>query len=139
MPAHDHLQPQQLRMFMRADEIMGSTTPGDFPDAADSGQWAIKEHDSRSRPENPMSSPFGGGRSLRASIEAEGVHDPVEIQHRSSQPKPILVNGHHRVATERSLDKGRYLPVEHSEVKERAPHVMPDAPPPSDTPRKFVM
>jgi hypothetical protein len=108
MPANDHLQPEQLKMFMSANEIMGShkPNPADFEDdASDEEGWERKSAEA-------MES------GVYESIEREGVRDPVNLYTKypdKTTPKreQRIGNGHHRVAVMNDLDPDELMPVLH--------------------------
>jgi len=118
------LNPNQLRMFMRPDEIRSETWPADYDPRLDGpgeeGQinmWREKSS------ENWIS-------DMDLEVEKEGVKTPVTIMHNNpgwagdpvgarASGKPLLANGHHRVQAARvaELNKGKayYVPVVHSD------------------------
>jgi hypothetical protein len=107
MTAADHLQPQQLQMFMRPSEMrqMDRFEFGDMIDyTSESAMMRDKLTDAR---EN----------GLTRSIREKGVRDPVLIAH--DRVGPVLFNGHHRFAVQDRRERAgieTYLPVEHDDI-----------------------
>lgn len=116
MSASDHLHPQQLRLFMQADELM------DLP-AGDSRYfgWSMND-DEGLRDRKIMESQEPRYResphktiSLEDSIRQEGVLDPVELEFTSPRGGPMLSNGHHRVAVAHKINPKSWVPVEYDD------------------------
>lgn len=115
------LNPNQLKMFMRPDEIKGATFPGDkFEGQSTREMWEGKEE---------TNTQYG----MAERVVREGVHEPVTIVHgpdgplhatspyeAEAQDKPVLADGHHRVQAaayaERNGVKESYVPVEHTDM-----------------------
>ena len=111
MAASDHLNPNQLRLFMQAKELMDLTsghTEGinqDYlPYSQSPGVYRQKLAESKVRPK------IGQG-SLHESIQESGVKVPVRI--RTHEGKEQINDGHHRIAAANDIDPEMYLPVEY--------------------------
>ena len=105
---------RQLPMFMTAHELKTDVTPGDFK-ASHYGvpqnvndMWSKKHRESTER-------------GLHDSIRKKGVSTPVDVW--QYDDKPILADGHHRVATAHTISPNYLLPVEHTE-RQRGPYAM---------------
>jgi hypothetical protein len=121
--AHDHLNRQQfvqLPMLMMARELAHHYHPADLlADETPHDLWHAKigeamEDDSG----HPVAHRSSGQGSLYESIRTHGVIRPVAVQDPQSAPrgeKPLLWNGHHRVAVAHHLNPRSLLPVEHHE------------------------
>lgn len=119
MAAKDHLQGEQLRMFMRPHEIKGMIGSSEDmfhlhnPDLTEEEQkqqetmpnlWAFKRHH------------WGPWEKLQKSVEKEGVENPIEVKIPS---RPFFTyrmrEGHHRVLAaemaEEATNKEYYVPI----------------------------
>jgi len=99
-------QPQQLKMFMSPRELLASIDyMGD-----DSGTDPTLESIAKSR---VMKGKIADAKAdgLTKRIAAEGVKKPVDVSH--NQFGAYLVNGHHRLAVQASLDPDRLMPIMH--------------------------
>jgi hypothetical protein len=127
MPANDHLQHEQLAMFMTPSEVKGYATPGDFAHDYQEQGWDRKLAESKM----PMGArdEWGGpqhGAGVYDSVAKSGVKTPVEVYHTLgtpyTDPAKVLVNGHHRVAAAHDIEesgKETYIPVTHEDITSR--------------------
>ncbi len=137
MSSSDRLNPQQLQMFMPARELHNLIV--DYPD--DPGEDVIQRSliESRVRRISPGQSENLGvkeGSTIYESIHDEGVKEPVELLFTNWQGdiwveghhwpaenleaarrdrRPILVEGHHRVASAMDIDPTMEVPVTYVE------------------------
>lgn len=121
MAASDHLNNDQLRMFMRPDEITGLVE-----DSVDRRQAEVEEH--RFRPAQTMENLWKNKMSevekitqhqeLAASVEKSGVMRPVTIMPPTEKEGWTMGEGHHRVMAakraEEKTGKQQYVPVVYS-------------------------
>jgi hypothetical protein len=106
MAASDHLQPQQLAMFMTPREILKDYSPGDASAYGSEGaMWAR----TRARADEEDDVPHG---SLTNNIRANGVTEPIELTH---SPR-TMADGHHRMSVARDVAPDRLVPVIHHET-----------------------
>lgn len=120
MAAKDHLNNDQLRMFLRPSEIMGLVT-----DSVDRRQAVVQEHYFRTgqpmealwedKTEELVTAPEH--QKLLTSVAMYGVKRPVTIIPPTSPSYPTqhsdytMGQGHHRVAAAKELDDNMYIPV----------------------------
>ena len=121
MAASDHLNSDQLRMFMRPDEITELVE-----DSVDRRQAEVEEHHFRPAQtmenlwKNKMSEveKIPQHRVLAASIEKVGVFRPVTIMPPTKREGWTMGEGHHRVMAakkaEEKTGKQQYVPVVYS-------------------------
>lgn len=114
MSASDHINPHQLRMFMLPHELMQlpSSDANDYGgDTATMWRRKLKE----SQIPSPRGIGLRGhGTGVHAVIAAEGVRDPLWIDH-TENPGGTLFDGHHRVASAAVVRPDQYIPVEHTD------------------------
>jgi hypothetical protein len=58
--------------------------------------------------------PYGSASSLYDSIKKEGVHTPIFVGKSYGVPRPVVQNGHHRLAAARHLNPNQFVPVEYN-------------------------
>ena len=58
--------------------------------------------------------PYGNASSLYDSIKREGVHTPIFVGSSQYVPRPVVTNGHHRLAAARHLNPNQFVPVEYN-------------------------
>lgn len=124
MPASRHLNPNQLKLFATAREIM------DFP-AGDSGdddesEWGASLADSPALAKRKLLESKTGTEneaetrrnqyqeSLHDSIRKHGVITPVLVQ-QTDVGNTWLLNGHHRVTTAYDINPDMYIPLSYTE------------------------
>ena len=111
MAARHKLNPDQLRMFMSADEITAHYQPleGDR-------QRVSKENRRESTGEVYARKAREFGPYGEASIAQHGVIDPVHLGTKyGTEGKPQIVGGHHRIAVSMNVNPHRLIPVVHHE------------------------
>lgn len=102
-------------MFMTPHEVtkhfrLGDADPAmwdEHPQKATEETLAYKLHDA----EHAQS--YDGKTSLYESIKREGIKTPLSIGRSPFESKPILVDGHHRLAVSRHLNPNQFLPLEY--------------------------
>jgi hypothetical protein len=115
MAANEHLNHEQLQMFMPARELM-NVHAGD--------SWPILNMDRTANPEGlqylkPMSEDKNTYKYKvwkgvdRESIQNKGVEEPVKVAHIGRPPYKMIGDGHHRIATAHSIDPNMEIPVNH--------------------------
>lgn len=131
MPASDHLQPYQLKLFMQAHELM-NTPAGDAGGAKTLSEHHVI-HDRKLR-ESKMGfndeyrptilgwTPDKDDSSLYESIQKKGVQKPVNLSlfiDDNGDYEPMINDGHHRISAANDINPNMYVPVEYShfEVK----------------------
>lgn len=127
MPASDHLQPYQLKLFMQAHELM-DTESGDAN--YNTLRQSTQTHD-RKLDESKLGwtdynnehylgwTPDEDDSNLYESIQKKGVQKPVELYLDSNmgQYRPIIADGNHRTAVANDIDPNMYLPVTYHPFK----------------------
>lgn len=116
MSAADHLQPQQLRMFMTAREIRSSYQASDWDrqtnlDVRPTRPETDDEVFDRKLDDVQHDPDWGG---LSSSIDQHGVQSPVHLAMQTGRNgMPQVGEGHHRVAYESHAHPDRLMPVMH--------------------------
>lgn len=116
MAASDHLNGQQLKMFMSPNEIdaAGYTPTEDQPlrKTREAKAWGLTESIKNGGVQYPVT--LGHTYSERTEVKdrSTGVWrtqhaEPVEEKH--------LINGHHRYFAQKEVDPDRLMPVQHGE------------------------
>ena len=127
MPASDHLQPYQLKLFMQAHELMdmpASDTKDFVPLSKDSRTYNRKLEQSKTSMGTHYLRGRGGVLSkvvdeepLHSSIAKNGVIHPVTMKSFPNDAKTgwqeLLTNGHHRVSAAHDINPNMYIPVEY--------------------------
>lgn len=93
--------PNQLKMFMTAREIVGEYKPweGDYiNDESAEDLWERKANESETN-------------GLLESIREHGVQIPVSLDHAGKQ----VVGGHHRIAAQHRLNPDQFIPVNYED------------------------
>lgn len=101
MAASDHVNPNQLRLFMTPREIMSEYEPasGDYMVGEDTRDvWKRKEREAR----------ISG---MTRSIREKGVQVPVSLHPDWNE----IMGGHHRIAAAYSVDPDSVIPVTYDE------------------------
>jgi ParB-like chromosome segregation protein Spo0J len=113
MAASDHLQGEQLAMFMPAHALMDYSSVENLrrlPMSAPTGLHDIKLKESQDS-------------GLLESIRDRGVEEPVQVMvhkhHETSEDLHELLNGHHRVASANHINPNMEVPVRHISLKDR--------------------
>lgn len=107
MAAKKHINPNQLKLFMTAQELMDhfEPNPGDVEDhASPQAMWNTKLAESK---EN----------KLHEDIENIGVRIPVTITDspQEGSKKPIIRGGHHRLAAAYDINPKMEIPVNYGD------------------------
>lgn len=102
MAADDHLNQNQLRMFMTPSELMSYATAESDWDDTEQEAWDRRANEAEDE-------------GLTEDIVSRGVQHPIKIRHGAGSAR--IDDGHRRIAASQRLieDDGRqrYLPVEH--------------------------
>jgi len=126
MPAHEHLNHEQLSMFIPAKELMDlpSAEAHEYDDyIGDSAEFygVFGENDGlmgEKRGDNSdvgwwdNVSHLGRPETLDDSVHREGVHTPVSLR-LMPQGGPIIWNGHHRIIAAYDANPDMEVPVKH--------------------------
>lgn len=117
MSASDNLNPDQLRMFIQAKELMDTPTREWLSEPfmpsrtmrEDLGLYIGKLRESQTGSEHDVhTSKKRGGKSLHQSVKDEGVKHFVTLK----QGKQTLINnGHHRIAAANDVNPDMFIPV----------------------------
>lgn len=120
MSASDHLQGQQLSMFMSAREITaGHSTPYyERQQVRPAGEPSRLENDSEIMGRKLGESKTKDWGNLHGSLRKKGVQTPIDLTH---APDPVsgrgaIGEGNHRVAAMLNIDPDRLLPVRHHDT-----------------------
>ena len=115
-------------MFMTPDEVAEHTHLGDAPfvgdfksagpksseqKAADEKTLAQKLEASHGTPAHDDGKSFVSPTSLYDSIKEKGVTESVSIGKLKGIKRPVLIDGHHRLAASRHLNPHQFLSVEY--------------------------
>lgn len=120
MSASDHLNPDQLRLFMQAKELMDTQTREWLPERdmaprtmrEDLGLYSGKLRETHEGSEHDSFAPKERGKkSFYQSIEAEGVKTPVLLRQVMTTDQPSIWDGHHRIAAANDINEDMYIPV----------------------------
>ena len=124
MPASRHLNPNQLKLFVTARELMNFPA-GDAGDD-DESEWGASLAESPKLTERKLLESKTGTEneaevrrnpdeeSLHESIRKHGVLTPVLVQ-QTDVGDTWLLNGHHRVATAYDINPVMYIPLTYTE------------------------
>lgn len=106
MAASDHLQPQQLSMFMTARELYNHPSVDVAGGTSDyGGHWkSLRSMHMTKRRENKAD-------GLDVHVAEHGVHGPVTMAHTRSGPRTS--DGHHRIVAAYDANPESLVPVEH--------------------------
>lgn len=124
MPASDHLQPYQLKLFMTAGELMNIPS-------ADAGFDSLAQNDhmrNRKMSEAKMGwddyrnnhflgwKPDADDSNLYESIKKKGIQKPVELylDSDSGQYVPTINDGNHRTTVANDINPNMYVPIQYS-------------------------
>lgn len=104
MARRNHINPDQLRMFMSAREI----SPASSVDAAEQDEEAFEQLMDKKLNESI-------DRGLYDDIARKGVKAPVQVIHHPTVGN-ILGHGNHRFASQRDIDPDALMPVVHTDA-----------------------
>ncbi len=125
MSSSDHINSQQLRMFIPAGELR-DTIEGWVGVGSQEDVIAHNLMESRLPPESLRYTPLPGqwDKSLYESVRDEGVQDPVAVSlsvgatDLGPDGSMVLGDGHHRVASASTIDPTMEVPVRYREYNE---------------------
>lgn len=108
MPASEHLQPFQMRLFMQAKELM-DVAAGDHPEEKSMSQ----DHELANRKLARSKKYPRTGNTLYEDIKKRGVQRPVSLWLGKGEDswEQAIINGHHRVAASNDIDPEMFIPV----------------------------
>lgn len=117
MSASNNLNPDQLRLFMQAKELMdvtaGHTEPGrDEYAPLSQSPWLQRNKLLTSHEGGENSTLFArrkGQDSLYRSIQKHGVKHPVHLRRYKGQDQ--INEGHHRIVAANDINPEMYIPV----------------------------
>lgn len=123
MSASSHLNPNQLRLFMQARELMDTNTrewhweqdmaPRTMRE--DLGLYIGKLREAQAGSEHDaFTGKKRGKRSMYQSVKAEGVKNPVLLGYDKRTGQSTIRDGHHRIAAANDVDENMYVPVRYS-------------------------
>lgn len=95
------MTPDEVTKHFRLADIVSPYTKQDVKETMD-----YKLADSK----HPMS--FDGKTSLYESVKKEGIKEPLSVETTPHVDRPILVNGHHRLAVSQNLNPKQFVPLE---------------------------
>lgn len=114
MPAHNHVNPDQLRMFVPARELREDFHPTDAgllsetPKSNVTRTWRQKKNEASS-PTWPF---YDGNRpTLAEDVKERGVQRPVIIGRSRHHGRGLIHDGHHRVAAAYAANPDMEVPV----------------------------
>lgn len=119
MIAHEHLQGEQLRMFIPAKELINTAARDVYggEDPPYEGQPMTLWEDDDVRYLKLEEAEHEG---LMNEIRDSGVLAPVELAYQHAYPDdtttdkiPFIVNGHHRIAVAHDIDPEMLIPVQY--------------------------
>lgn len=127
MPAAQHVQPEQLKMFMSPREIMGSydvnfhereqATHADGslvrPTRMETDDEMYARKLAESKTPGGWNNHKPGAPSIHESVGQEGVRMPVHLA--TGERWHQVGNGYHRIAAQADHDPDRLMPVMHHE------------------------
>lgn len=124
MPASNHLQPYQMKLFMQAKDFMDLTAGhqedgdyGDYRKLGDSPRLnARKLIESKiGSASNTYRDAPTGKDTLYESIKKEGVTSPVSlwVTPQDGEWRTMINDGHHRVATAYDINPEMWVPVQY--------------------------
>lgn len=128
------LQPQQLRMFMTAQELhdMHSIDVMQTPESRFGGAWPnMKKMWATKKRENKQD-------GLDKSVARHGVHVPVELTSGRDVEGEVIYGGHHRIQAAFDANPQSWVPVEHTSLDQphqRSSYTSPTIPDWEDTNR----
>jgi len=111
MPAYEHLNAKQLRMFIPAHELMGFAPSDDRSESEYSEAYGLLE---RKRSHNTQSwSNIDGDapEPLIKSVAREGVREPVTVTDQDKNGESTIWNGHHRIVAAYDTDPNMEVPI----------------------------
>ena len=106
MSASDHLQPEQLRMFMPARELRSMESSEVTAFGSPAQMWKDKARDNRRD-------------QMNESVAKHGVLTPVEVAYGfngKDDRVPLIWGGHHRIQAAYEHDPDMLVPVRHHDL-----------------------
>jgi hypothetical protein len=118
MAASKHINPNQLKLFMTAGELMNHPA-GDSRDYVPMSQNpVVHERKLEEGMKGDARSTHGlfrpgeeTGETLHDSIKRVGVKKPVELHLQRGEDMPTITDGHHRVAIANHLNPDMFVPI----------------------------
>jgi hypothetical protein len=117
MAAADHLQPQQLSMFMSARDIASSYSSPFYErkKVRPKGEPSRLENDDEIMDRKLSESKKRDWGNLHSKLRKQGVQTPIDL---TTEPDPVsgrpgIAEGNHRVAAMLDIDPDRLNPVLH--------------------------
>ena len=110
MSSSDHLQYEQLQMFMPAGELMkrkATSHPTSMPHEVPHTEWNAWKWKDNMREDKYLVPVEGQDERIGESILKRGVLTPVEVG------PTYVAEGHHRIAISAGIDPTREIPVLH--------------------------
>ena len=95
------MTPNEISTHFRLGDIVTPYTKQDVKETMD-----YKLADSK----HPQS--YDGKTSLFESVKSEGVKTPLSVETSPHVDRPILVNGHHRMAISQHLNPKQFVPLQ---------------------------
>lgn len=122
MTKPEHLNHQQLRLFMTAGELMDHPT-------GDSNTLASLNQDTALRNRKSDESVYGSetrthgyrrtsGISLQQSIKKKGVQKPIELTFLGDHSTPVITDGNHRIVAANEINPNMYIIPKYLEMPE---------------------
>jgi hypothetical protein len=114
MAASDHLHPQQLSMFMTAQELHDthSLDVQQTPESRFGGHW--KSMDAMWKTKRKENKADG----LDKHVAEHGVHNPVELASGRDVTGEVIAHGHHRIQAAYDANPQSLLPVVHHSLEQ---------------------
>jgi hypothetical protein len=109
-------------MFMTPDEVVEHYHLGDGHYFENPNKLGPKNEDQKRMDEQTLNykledskhpQSYDGYMSLHDSIKEVGVRNPIQIGRSPYIPRPIITNGHHRLAVARNLNPQQFLPLDY--------------------------
>jgi len=118
MAASKHINPNQLKLFMTAGELMNHPA-GDSRDYVPMSQNpVVHERKLEEGMKGDARSTHGlfrpgeeTGETLHDSIKRVGVKKPVELHLQRGEDMPTITDGHHRVAVANHLNPDMFVSI----------------------------
>jgi len=107
MAAHEHLQGEQLAMFMPARTLINYVSQESDENLPYSKDTELHDHKMRE----------SKGSGLLEEIRERGVEKPIEVfvdnPNKAFQTNHQITDGHHRIASANNINPNMEIPVKH--------------------------